>query len=119
MDHWKAPLDKNTAAMVAINMWSNRSDCKDHDIFLVCLDADNVLVPKHIEQIMDRLMYRHREQYYKRLVINFKGEDCGVSGRDGYFASAWLKSGGYRQTLKSHGFQDADCSYMASSAVMI
>ena len=105
MNYWQAPLAKNTSAMVAINMWSGR---KDSDIFLVCLDADNVLAPKHIQKIMDRLVQRHTEPYYKRLVINFNGLDGGVAGQDGYFASAFLKIRGYRQNLNSHGYQDTD-----------
>ena len=108
MAYWRAPEAKNTAAMVAIDVWQLRSGSDLDGLFLVCLDADNVLVPNHIQRIVDRLAEGAKYPWYKRLLINFKGDDCGVSGRDGYFASAFRDVRGYRQSLHSHGYQDSD-----------
>jgi hypothetical protein len=108
MPYWRAPLAKNTAAMVAIELWQARGGSDLDNLFLVCLDADNVLVSKHVQRIVERLEQSVQYPWYKRLLINFKGDDCGVSGRDGYFASAFVNVRGYRQSLHSHGFQDSD-----------
>ena len=114
MAHWRAPEAKNTAAMVAIDVWNSRRCLLTSDLdglFLVCLDADNVLVPDHVQRIVDRLAESVEFPWYRRLLINFKGDDCGVSGRDGYFASAFQDVRGYRQSLHSHGYQDSDLRF--------
>ena len=75
MTHWQAPLAKNTSAMVAI-----RASADPQSLFLVCLDADNVLVPGHVQRILERLEERAQFAWYKRLLIIFAAMILGCLG---------------------------------------
>ena len=107
MQYWSAPIGKNTSHRAACeHAWENLGPRANPVI--VCLDCDNIIGESYIEHVAKFMAECRRRSNYESL-LGCKGlKNQGLCGRNACFMRAFLKIGGYDESMLPMGAQDTD-----------
>ncbi len=100
--HFSAPIAKNTSHNFALGSLS----AKGYDptrVFLMNLDADNVMSPQFVVGLLRQV--RAGPQVACFIAC---GEDGGVTGRMGWWATTFAELGGYNEAMLPMAYQEVD-----------